>query len=107
MEDNKSLQFKWLSVLSNKTDNEIVLGLLEFVESYRKWISQLDADGYAVGQENIGQCRKDFLRIRQNIEEFLTDSEKMKIFRLMNMMPGVTGNIMIYLILLSRAFLGK
>ncbi len=84
LEDNKSLQFKWLSVLSNKTDNEIVLGLLEFVESYRKWISQLDADGYAVGQENIGQCRKDFLRIRQNIEEFLTDSEKMKIFRLMN-----------------------
>lgn len=84
VEDNQYLQFKWLSVLSSNNDSEIVSGLLEFAESYHTWIKQMDADGNSIGKENIERCKKDYLRIKNNINEFLTDSEKIKVFRLMN-----------------------
>lgn len=84
VENNQYLQFKWLSVLSSNDDTEIVEGLLEFTESYHTWIKQLDAQGNQIGQENIKRCEKDYERIKSNINEFLTDPEKMQIFRLMN-----------------------
>ena len=82
--DTKCLQFKWLSVLSGKEDSEILSGLFDFVDSYKSWINSLDAKGNSVGQENIRKCYLDYERIRTNIEEFLTQPQKMKIFRLMN-----------------------
>ena len=84
IEDNQYLQFKWLSVLSSYTDTEIVEGLRKFADSYQLWIKQLDADGNSIGQENIRKCEKDYQRIKNNIDEFLTDPDKMRIFRLMN-----------------------
>ena len=84
IEDTKCLQFKWLSVLSDKEDSEILSGLFDFVDSYKSWIDSLDAKGNSIGQENIRKCYLDYERIRKNIEEFLTQPEKMKIFRLMN-----------------------
>lgn len=84
VEDNQYLQFKWLSVLSSNTDTEIVEGLRKFADSYQIWIKQLDAAGNSIGRENITKCEKDYQRIKNNIDEFLTNPDKMKIFRLMN-----------------------
>lgn len=84
IENNLYLQFKWLSVLSSVKDNEILAGLNNFIESYHTWINQLKADSNPIGEENIRRCLKDYRRIKNNINEFLTDTRKMEIFRLMN-----------------------
>lgn len=84
VEDNQYLQFKWLSVLSSNDDSTIVKGLLDFAESYHTWILQMNANGNEVGIENIDRCEKDYERIKKNINEFLTNSDKIKVFRLMN-----------------------
>lgn len=84
VEDNQYLQFKWLSVLSENENDRIVSGLLEFAESYHIWIKQLNADSNQIGHENIARCEKDYERLKNNINEFLTDPVKMQIFRLMN-----------------------
>ncbi len=84
VEDNQYLQFKWLSVLSSNEDSDIVAGLLKFAESYHTWIMQLNAEGNQLGKENIERCNNDYERIKNNINEFLSDPLKMRIFRLMN-----------------------
>lgn len=84
VENNQYLQIKWLSVLSSIDDSLVVSGLFEFAESYHKWILQMNSKGNPIGQENIERCENDYLRIKNNINEFLNDSEKIKIFRLMN-----------------------
>lgn len=84
VDNNKYLQFKWLSVFSSNDDSELVKGLLEFADSYHIWIQQLNANGNQLGLENIERCKKDYERIKNNINEFLTDPKKMLIFRLMN-----------------------
>ena len=84
LEENRCLQFKWLSTLSTSNDSEIVDGLLSFAEAYNIWINQLNADGNEIGLENIEKCRYDYERIKNNINEFLRDDTKMLIFRLMN-----------------------
>ena len=75
VEDNQYLQFKWLSVLSSNTDTEIVEGLRKFADSYQIWIKQLDAAGNSIGRENITKCEKDYQRIKNNIDEFLTNPD--------------------------------
>ena len=82
--NNQFLQFKWLSVFSSSEDSEVVTGLLEFAESYHKWIKQLNANDHPIGAENIKKCEEDYKRIKNNIVEFLNDAEKIKVFRLMN-----------------------
>ena len=84
LRDNQCLQFKWLSVLSDQSDSEIVKGLLDFAESYNTWIKQLAVEDNPIGKKNIEKCQEDYKRITTNINEFLKDPEIMKIFRLMN-----------------------
>lgn len=84
LSENKCLQFKWLSILSEHSNTEIITGLLDFAESYNKWINQLSSKGNTIGQENIQKCKDDYERIKHNINEFLTDEKKMLTFRLMN-----------------------
>jgi hypothetical protein len=84
IEDKQYLQFKWLSVLSSANDKEILEELNSFIESYHTWISQLKAESNPIGKENIRRCQEDYNRIKNNINEFLSDPIKMKIFRLMN-----------------------
>ncbi|MBK7220045.1 MAG: hypothetical protein IPH94_01510 [Saprospiraceae bacterium] len=38
LENSKSQEFKWLSVLSDATDTKIIKGLNDFVDSYGSWI---------------------------------------------------------------------
>lgn len=84
LSDKKCLQFKWLSTLSEATNEEVLDGLNTFVNAYKSWIDSLDAKGNKIGEENISKCLTDYKRIHDNINEFLTDDTKMHIFRLMN-----------------------
>ena len=78
------LQFKWLSVLSNVSNEEIKTGLLDFIDSYGEWIKSLCVEGNEIAKSNRDNCQKDYLRIRNNIEGFLSDDLRMQSFRLMN-----------------------
>lgn len=78
------LQFKWLSIFSQTSDEEIREGLLEFADSYGSWISNLPTKGHQIAEKNQKKCEHDYLRIRNNICDFLNDDEKMLSFRMMN-----------------------
>lgn len=78
------LQFKWLSVLSDASNQEIKSHLLDFIDSYGIWIKSLCIDGSAIAASNRDKCEKDYIRIRKNIEDFLSDDSRMQSFRLMN-----------------------
>ena len=80
----RCLQFKWLSVFSDASDNEIVEGLLDFIDSYGDWIDSLNVESSTIAASNRDKCKKDYSRIRKNIEDFLVDTKKMLSFRLMN-----------------------
>ena len=80
----KCLQFKWLSVFSDATDTEIINGLLDFIESYHIWIDSLDTENNSIAEKNKENCYQDYLRIKNNIHDFLNDSDKMLSFRVMN-----------------------
>lgn len=84
LDSPQCLQFKWLSVFSTVTDSDIVKGLLEFVESYHLWIDSLPTEGNNMAESNKDKCRQDYLRIKNNIVDFLSQADKMQTFRLMN-----------------------
>lgn len=86
--DTKSLEFKWLSTLSDASDKDIILKLYEFVDVYGVWINNLEKTCDKTSQfamYNIENCRKDYNRMRENIQLLLEDNHKnIKSFRLMN-----------------------
>lgn len=77
------LQFKWLSIFSEATDNDIKEGLLQFVGSYASWINSLPTDN-SISVENKNKCSSDYERMKANITDFLSQPDKMRSFRLMN-----------------------
>jgi hypothetical protein len=79
----KCLQFKWLSIFSKATNDDIVNGLLDFVESYAKWIDTLSVDN-SIAKDNKTKCQHDYERIKANIIDFLKEPDRMLAFRLMN-----------------------
>lgn len=87
------LQFKWLSLFSRTSDEEILEGLFKFIEGYRSWIYSKERaiekeNSFAkVASQELQKCKEDYYRIRKNIEIFLPGREnakKMHSFRLMN-----------------------
>lgn len=91
LSNSNCLQFKWLSTLSDTSNDNIYNGLLQFAESYHDWINQQRL--IVVGQtdqekqegiRNLDKCEADYNRIVGNIREFLSDHDKMAMFRLMN-----------------------
>ena len=84
LESSQCLQFKWLSVFSDATNEEIVASLFDFVETYKQWIDNLDAKDNSIAQKNKDLCEHDYLRIKNNIKDFLVDPDKLLSFRLMN-----------------------
>jgi hypothetical protein len=87
LKDNKCLEFKWLSTLSEASDAEIIKGLLAFIDVYGNWIETLrgrTSNSDDIGIENLNSCQKDYDRIRSNIELILSEKENMLAFRLMN-----------------------
>ena len=89
--DSRALEFKWLSLFSDATDDEIVHHLKGFVQSYDIWIktqrtviSNEEGD-HRVGNENLDKCQADCDRMLNNIRLLLeNNSNNMLSFRLMN-----------------------
>jgi len=84
-ENTEFMQFKWLSTFSTVTvtDEDIKKGLLKFVEAYGKWINSLENEN-DITSEIIKKCNIDYDRIKENINELLSDNDKMLSFRIMN-----------------------
>lgn len=89
LEDNQCLQFKWLSFFSGTKDDEIKTKLLEFINAYKGWIDSQTAkvehmQDPNTAKQNLTACEADYQRMKRNVVEFLSDSDKMKSFRIMN-----------------------
>lgn len=93
LENSKSQEFKWLSVFSVATDNEIINGLNDFVDSYGSWIELKRQDEKyqgiysGIAEQELDKCEGDYLRMKKNIQDFLSgdnNREKLDSFRLMN-----------------------
>lgn len=86
-----ALRFKWLSVFcqDDASNEDVRKGLLDFIECYSNWIESQDLTSQteqekSCGEENLQKCREDYLRMKQNIEYFLSDDNNMLEFRIMN-----------------------
>lgn len=93
LENSKSQEFKWLSVFSDASNDEIIIGLNEFVDSYSIWIElkrkdEKYQDNYSrIAKQELDKCEGDYLRMKKNINDFLSgnsNKEKLDSFRLMN-----------------------
>lgn len=89
--NSKALEFKWLSTLSDASDEEIIEQLKVFVDSYRDWIIKQkqilnqSSDDNHIGYENLELCQADCDRMASNIKYILeSDHCIMESFRLMN-----------------------
>ncbi|WP_449331423.1 helicase-related protein [Sphingobacterium kyonggiense] len=93
LENSKSQEFKWLSIFSNATNEEIVSGLNEFVNSYGNWINLKRLDEKyqtiysGIAKQELDKCEGDYLRMKKNINDFLSgirNKKRLDSFRLMN-----------------------
>lgn len=93
LENSKSQEFKWLSVFSDATDDEIVSGLNKFVDSYGNWINLKRLDQKyqtiysGIAKQELDKCEGDYMRMKKNINDFLSgnsNKENLDSFRLMN-----------------------
>lgn len=92
--DTKGMQFKWLSTLSEASDDEVSNALLGFVDTYQTWIDkkqrkyeQGDEACAELAEKQLEGCQKDCTRMRKNVQELLgdtTEENNMWVFRLMN-----------------------
>lgn len=93
LENSKPQEFKWLSTFSEASDKEVISGLLEFVESYGKWIDKKRVEikyktvFKEIASQELNKCDYDYERMKKNIEGLLNGKknvENLKSFRLMN-----------------------
>lgn len=88
LSNNQCLQFKRLSTLKETSDSDIQKELLVFIDTYGSWIdslkSKVQKEDKAFAEVNIEACRKDYSRMRTNVEKILSDKDNMLAFRLMN-----------------------
>jgi len=87
--NNQCLNFKWLSTIKGTTDEDIQNALLTFVDTYGQWIDSLESkvskeEDKPFAISNIEMCRKDYLRMKTNVQRILSDKDNMLAFRLMN-----------------------
>jgi hypothetical protein len=79
------LQFKWLSTLSETSDQELLKGLKGFVGEYARWTElQQDTDHPKISKQMREACQGDQVRMEKNIELLQNDGECLLCFRLMN-----------------------
>ncbi len=93
LENSKSQEFKWLSIFSEASNEDIVKGLDDFVDSYGNWITlKRKEEKYRIKYRNIAKqeldkCESDYLRMKDNIKNFLSgdrNEANLNSFRLMN-----------------------
>jgi len=93
LENSQSQEFKWLSVFSKADDDEIINGLLAFVDSYGEWIGNKKKDvKYQselkdIANQELAKCDSDYNRMKTNIITLLqgdNNTDNLTSFRLMN-----------------------
>jgi hypothetical protein len=90
--NDNALTFRNLSLFSEKSDDEILIELNQFVSQYGIWIdeksSELDSlrdiQHKGILHKQLKGCNKDFLRLRRNIKLLREDPVGRTAFRLMN-----------------------
>jgi len=90
----RPLEFKWLSIFSSTENEEIILGLKEFVDTYKEWIEiktikykATDKKTKVIIENQLSECESDYKRMLRNIENHLegsTNENNLLSFRLMN-----------------------
>lgn len=92
-ENSQPQEFKWLSIFSDAKDNEIVNGLLDFVDSYGTWIEKkkedvkYQSDLKDIAYQELDKCEQDFRRMKINVQTLLegeNNKDNLDSFRLMN-----------------------
>lgn len=93
LENSQTQEFKWLSVFSDAQDEDILSGLLDFVDSYGQWIENKKKDiKYQstlkeIANQELNKCEQDYQRMKENIETLLqgeNNKDNLDSFRLMN-----------------------
>ncbi|MCF0075332.1 hypothetical protein LZD49_32945 [Dyadobacter sp. CY261] len=89
--NTKVQEFKWLSKLSDASDEEIVASLLSFIDAYGSWISnkrkKYQGEFVHIATQELDKCEKDYRRMRKNVIQLLSgneNTEHVMSFRLMN-----------------------
>jgi hypothetical protein len=88
------LSMRYLSTLSNLSDEEIIEGLKEFLKEYKIWIdekkenvkdeSKLDKEQIKILSKQLLACENDYNRLIRNISLLKRDSKAIAAFRIMN-----------------------
>ncbi len=91
LEDQRALEFKWLSLFSDASDDEVISHLKDFISKYQLWINKQrevlhNSQGEnQIGFENLEKCQLDYERMKDNIRLILEGKpSNMMSFRLMN-----------------------
>ena len=93
LKNSQSQEFKWLSVFSGAEDDEVLNGLLAFVDSYGKWIENKKSDSKyqsefkVIAYQELDKCEQDYSRMKTNVETLLkgeNNKDNLGSFRLMN-----------------------
>jgi len=93
LKNSKPQEFKWLSTFSTAANEEVISGLVEFVDSYGKWIQNKREDSKYQGEfkgiatQELDKCADDYKRMKNNIVRLLEGEENVEnlnSFRLMN-----------------------
>jgi hypothetical protein len=93
LKDSKSQEFKWLSIFSDASDEDIIKGLNDFVDSYGNWIiskrnnSKYQKEYFEIAKQELDKCEDDYKRMKKNINDFFINDinkDKLHSFRLMN-----------------------
>jgi hypothetical protein len=83
--DAAFFHFKWLSTLSDASNEEVIAGLTQFVDAYSEWIElQQDIENPNIADQIRADCKKDETRIRKNLQHLSANNEHLRSFRLMN-----------------------
>ena len=92
--DDRVLSMRYLSTLSDTTDEEILISLKGFIDEYDLWITEkgqaINSEDSLVSRERIlldkqlKACRNDYLRLNRNINLLKRDLRAMNAFRIMN-----------------------
>ena len=98
IENDDILSFRYLSTLSNESDEDVIIGLNTFIDAYgnendASWIKdkQLDLDNENLNEESkdllnkqLKACRNDYKRLKRNITLLENNEEALVAFRTMN-----------------------
>jgi hypothetical protein len=88
------LSIRYLSSLSNSSDEDVLKGLKEFVNEYKTWIDEkrnelkgesgLNTDQADLLSKQLLACQNDYNRLIRNISLLSRDSQAIAAFRMMN-----------------------